>query len=375
MHSGNLQIQERCQELSTSKYNYCKENIRHEAEDRASTNNSPGLQENRTNDLEHERICELMILPSIDMDEDIFCYLVRHHNTELSRISDKFNVFEPYEVGQGQKLAIEVKPQYDTESIKEEFQQLYHQVIVDYLKIPEEVEVVSLKSLVETMAEFKDVELRFVSKERVCKIVGSFWKILRAKDDLLDVIKSNLPASQKGETSTDNVEITPAPLCTIPAVINTNQARTSVFSILSQSHDSLMLSFSNSLTIEVKYGDLTKMQGMDVVVSYIDRKLDIDDPQSDEIMRAAGPNVKKELLSHKRRLSSLPVGCLVHTSAGNLRGVKAIIHVVHPQVHERPHRDQSWKDALRIVLDNCLRYTNEKLKLKSICLPPLDFSK
>src|SRR5688572_211839 len=92
---------------------------------------SSGLQENQTTDLERDRICALMILPSGEIDEDIFYYLCRCHNQELSRISDKFNLFEPYKVQNRHKLAFEVKPQYDTDSVIAEFRELYGRMTSD----------------------------------------------------------------------------------------------------------------------------------------------------------------------------------------------------------------------------------------------------
>src|SRR6218665_1169417 len=160
-----------------------------------------------------------------------------------------------------------------------------------------------------------------------------------------------------------------------PATAAISQAGMSVYTILNQSHDSLLLSVLNTLTVEVKYGDLTNTINADVVVSCINKQFDWDGPLSYEIMNVAGPGVQTELLTHKYRLSSLHTGSLVHTSAGSLRGAKAIIHVVRPQAHEFLLNDHKLMDAFRQVFSNCLSYTNDVLRLNSICLPPVGFGK
>src|SRR6218665_1977098 len=157
-----------CLETEENRYR----NLIEKKEEYQTPTNSPGLQVNQTNDLEHDRIGALMILPSVDIDEDIFYYLFRCRNHELSRISGKCNVFEQYNNGLGPKLAIEVKPQHDTESVIAEFRQLYDQTIVDSVDIPEGVDIESLKSLIESMTKCKNVEVRFMSKDRICKVVG-----------------------------------------------------------------------------------------------------------------------------------------------------------------------------------------------------------
>lgn len=154
---------------------------------------------------------------------------------------------------------------------------------------------------------------------------------------------------------------------------NVHPSRTSVLRILTDSYLSLLLSASNSMTIKVKRDDLTRIRDVEVVVSCTNHHLDINGPLADQIIKAAGPSVATELIRHENLLAFLQTGDLVHTSAGNLKGFKAIIHVVGPQV--LPDNEQTSKDTLRNIFTNCLRYANDNLKLKSICLPPIGLGK
>ena len=154
------------------------------------------------------------------------------------------------------------------------------------------------------------------------------------------------------------------------------QIKAPTFEIVVDNSESMALRAFDSMTVEVNRKTITAIPDVDAVVSCINHQLDIDGPLADQIIKAAGPSVEKELVSHKNQRVFLQTGDLVHTRAGNLNGFKAIIHVVGPQEKGIfPINDETSRNDLRNVFTNCLCYANDELKLRSICLPPIGLGK
>src|SRR6218665_54884 len=152
-----------------------------------------------------------------------------------------------------------------------------------------------------------------------------------------------------------------------------SQLKTTSFKIVTDHSESLVLYALNSITIKVNRESIATIHDVDAVVSCINHRLDLDGSFADQIIKAAGPSVEKELASHKKKLVFLQTGNCVSTSAGNLSGFKVTIHVVGPQ--ERVNDQKMSRNALRRVFTNCLCYANDELKLRSICLPPIGLGK
>lgn len=126
----------------------------------------------------------------------------------------------------------------------------------------------------------------------------------------------------------------------------------------------------NQIAVSVLKGDLRE-QRTNVIVNPSNTQLLHRAGAAKAIADAAGPRLVYECEDYIRGHGELKTGQVMHTTAGNLSPqIQYVIHAAGPSASAYPEkRDLARK--LEETFFNCLKYANDKLRVKSIAIPAI----
>lgn len=127
----------------------------------------------------------------------------------------------------------------------------------------------------------------------------------------------------------------------------------------------------SAITVSVLKGDLTK-QVTDVLVSPANESLQHGSRGAAKaIASAAGHQLVNECRRYIECNGRLPIGNVMHTTAGNLQPqIKFVIHAAGPSA-SRYRDEKTQRKIVQETFFNCYKYANDQLKATSIAIPAI----
>jgi len=123
-------------------------------------------------------------------------------------------------------------------------------------------------------------------------------------------------------------------------------------------------------TVDVYMGDILNVNA-DAVVSPSNSRLHNQGGVAAAIANAAGQRLIDQCAEFIRLYGQLPTTNVTHTTAGNLsHRFGCVMHVAGPRRKDYPNVD-NLIEVMRRTFERCLRYANDTLKVKSICIPAI----
>lgn len=332
---------------------------------------------------DRDRNFALKFVRNVKVDRPVFNFLRRKEIDEMKRISGRCTLFESYEDGRSHRLAIQAKPGEDIEAIVTDFEGLCLQVTEQVIPLPDEALVGDFEEKVKAKLDMKKVDLYFAKDANICQMFGRKKEIAELRRKLEDLFHAN-----KAERSQPNraphvshggsgyyPPHSPAPGSNY---VSSAPYKPSLFTICRDYQHHLQVQFNgkDQISLELIGGDMFEVCNYsDAAVTLIDHNLNPLGILANRIASNYYPGILNELHQLKFGLPFLHTGALVSTNTWGFPAAKVLLHVVPPTTFEFSLTDQRSKNALRSSFVNCIKYTNDVLKMNSLCLPAIGCSK
>ncbi|XP_013387418.1 uncharacterized protein LOC106156623 [Lingula anatina] len=329
------------------------------------------------------------------MERDLWDFVQYLHSEELDQIKNANDVefdiedvaeFLQFRVVPNQSSTTK-KAQRAMEEISCLYQKCFSICVKEEIEIPKTVDGKKLKKTVEDLRmKYPKTLIKeingglhivggrsdvFLAKHRLYEAVG--MKAGRHRDPMPQQLSQERNetehgdgrASEKNRGHTSNQEVDGAAITHEADQLDTDLSMREEMTGVPKAPKEHYITYQG-LHLLVYEGDIIQ-EYVSVIVSAANSQLMNGGGVAGAISRAAGPGLEMECSEFIEEYGSLPMGDVMHTTAGGTLKCEFVIHAVGP-VWDINH-EQECEDDLMMTFLKCFRYASEKLKAKTMATP------
>lgn len=329
--------------------------------------------------------CDRNRTEKVEIENQFYEYVVKHHNDHWQNIINPKPFNYSYKAGSLVLTGQECMVSRAVEDVANLFQSVTGELSEDVFTLSKGVNVEEFKDSANLQIAVPMKTLILQHTRNSLKLLGPRHKLTQVKEMLKNLDnKLALSSVTAVQTAMNGISINSSAnkLITKRNNVSDKQSQVSAKSDAGNAGNAnskdiaAVFSEKNSLptaiTVLVLKGDLTK-QVTDVLVSPANESLQHGSGRgaAKAIASAAGHQLVNECRRYIECNGRLPIGNVMHTTAGNLQPqIKFVIHAAGPSASRYPD-EKTQRKIVQETFFNCYKYANDKLNATSIAIPAI----